>query len=68
MDRILDIPNNVLKKFAYFAIAKFEFDNLHIQGTSSKSDYFMDRWKIKSISEELIFNYLLLTDKQYRQV
>ncbi|MFW6016765.1 MAG: hypothetical protein ACOCRK_10035 [bacterium] len=58
------------KKIKYFIISKFEYDALHIQGTSSKSDLlggFIDRW-INKISESIIFNKLLLRGKNYKAV
>ncbi|MBZ5482408.1 hypothetical protein JGU65_24800 [Bacillus sp. T_4] len=64
----IGITSEEFNKFIYFALSKFEHDPLHTQGTSSKSDYiggFIDRW-INRISEELIFNKLLLADRTYK--
>lgn len=70
MRREIDVTKEDLIKMIYFIISKFEFDIFHMQGTASKSDLlggFIDRW-INRISEVLIFNKLLLEDKDYKVV
>lgn len=70
MNRKIDITKDDLIKMVYFIISKFEFDVFHMQGTSSKADLlggFIDRW-INRIPEVLIFNKLLLKDKDYKVI
>lgn len=70
MERKIDITKEDLISMIYFIISKFEFDIFHMQGTSSKSDLlggFIDRW-INRIPEVLIFNKMLLKDKDYKVI
>ena len=63
----IEINKSDIRKMLYFIIAKFQHENVHLQGTSSKSDLiggFIDRW-INRLPEDLIFNKLLLKDKKY---
>lgn len=70
MKREIEVTKEDLIKMVYFIMSKFEYDIYHMQGTSSKSDLlggFIDRW-INRISEVLIFNKLLLLDKDYKVI
>ena len=70
MERKIDITKEDLISMIYFIISKFEFDIFHMQGTSSKVDLlggFIDRW-INRIPEVLIFNKMLLKDKDYKVI
>jgi hypothetical protein len=54
----------------YFIVSMFQQENNHRQGTSSKSDMlggYIDRW-INKIPENLLFNNLLLKDKNYKVI
>lgn len=70
MERKIDVTKEDLINMIYFIISKFEYDIFHIQGTSSKADLlggFIDRW-INRIPEVLIFNKLLLKNKDYKVI
>ena len=68
MNRDIKVTKQDLMQMVYFIMSKFEFDVYHMQGTSSKSDLlggFIDRW-INRIPEVLVFNKLLLENKDYK--
>lgn len=66
----VDIKTEDVHDLLYFIISMYEDNDVHIQGTSSKSDLlggFIDRW-INRIAEELTFNKILLKDKDYKVI
>ncbi|NMA32911.1 MAG: hypothetical protein GX944_03210 [Alphaproteobacteria bacterium] len=70
MRRSIDLGIDDLYKYLYFAVLKFEYDPLHRQGTSAKNDMlggFVDRW-INKFSEELVFNRILIPEKDYKVI
>ena len=69
MNRVAELSKNDLLKAVYFILCKFKLDDLHLQGTSYKSDLiggYIDRW-INRIYEYAIFNKLL-ENKGYKVV
>lgn len=63
----VEVRRSDLIPLLYFIMNKFDFDSFHHSGTSGKADLlggFIDRW-INRISESLIFDKLLLKDKEY---
>ncbi|MEA4825132.1 MAG: hypothetical protein VB130_00635 [Clostridium sp.] len=70
MDGIVNIMMEDIKPLMYFIFSMFEQSNVHIQGTSSKTDLiggYIDRW-INRIPESLIFNKLILKNRPYEVI
>lgn len=66
----VDITMNDIHELLYFIISIYEDNEVHIQGTSLKSDLlggFIDRW-INKVAEELTFNKILLKEKDYKVI
>lgn len=66
----LNVTTKDILPLIYFIISMFQQENVHKQGTSSKSDLiggYIDRW-INKLPENLIFNKMLLKDKNYKVV
>ena len=64
------ISRNDILPLVYFIVSMFQQESTHRQGTSSKSDYlggFIDRW-INKIPENLLFNNLLLKNKEFEVI
>lgn len=66
-NKSIQVSKSYILPLMYFIISKFQDENVHMQGISSKSDLiggYIDRW-INKLPENLIFNKFLLKDKSY---
>jgi hypothetical protein len=70
MSKTVTVTKDNISTLLYFILSMFQRDTVHRQGTSSKNDLiggYIDRW-INKIPENLIFNELLLKDKNYKAI
>lgn len=66
----IQITKEDLYPLLYFIVKMYQTETSHRQGTSSKSDFiggFIDRW-INKLPENLIFNKLILLNKDYKAI